>query len=280
MPREIKRQRGRPRGFNTTPEATTIQSLDRALRVLKCVSGADGLSLTEIADQLEESPSTVYRILSTLDVHGMVELQRDSQLWQIGLESFLLGSRFLGRTNLPEQSRPFMRDLMEMSGETANLAIAEGREVIFVSQVETHQPIRAFFRPGTRGPIHASGIGKAILAFLDEAQRQTLLSGWELERFTDRTITDHARLDAALTEIRHQGFAVDDEERTDGMRCIAAPVFNEFGEAIAGISVSGPGVRVTPERVGELGPEVRSAAHAVTRAIGGKPPAGSLSLVG
>ena len=95
----------------------------------------------------------------------MVEVQPATQLWFVGQEAFRIGSAFLGRTSLVEQARGVMHALMAETGETANLAIADGGQVIFISQVETHEPIRAFFRPGTRGPIHASGIGKALLAY-------------------------------------------------------------------------------------------------------------------
>ena len=133
-----------------------------------------------------------------------------------------------------------MRELMAATGETANLAIADGGQVVFISQVETHEPIRAFFRPGTRGPIHASGIGKALLAYQPPEAVERIMREQGLVAFTARTITDRARLMAELDEIRARGWAIDDEERTEGMRCIAAPIFNEFREAMAGVSISGP----------------------------------------
>ena len=267
-----KRTRGRPRGFNTNAEATTIQSLDRALHILKVLAGSEGMSLTELAESSGQSPATVYRVLSTFATHGMVEFQPDQQLWFVGREAFRIGSAFLGRSNLVEQARAEMRSLMAETGETANLAIAEGGQVMFLSQVETHEPIRAFFRPGTRGPIHASGIGKALLAWYPADRIDRIVRDEGLAAFTPRTITDRDRLVEELAEIRERGWALDDEERTEGMRCVAAPIFNEFREAVAGVSISGPVVRMTGGRGVDYGARVRSAAERITRAIGGTAP--------
>lgn len=266
-----KRSRGRPRAFNAQPEATTIQALDRAMQILKVLSTAEGMSLTELADASAQAPATVYRVLTTFEAHGIVEFQPAEQLWFIGQEAFRIGSAFLGRSNLVEQARGVMRDLMVETGETANLAIADGGQVVFLSQVETHEPIRAFFRPGTRGPIHASGIGKALLAFYPPERIGRIIRDQGLAAFTAHTITDPVRLHAELRAIRANGWASDDEERTEGMRCIAAPIFNEFREAIAGVSISGPSVRMGSDRGVDYGATVRAAADRITRAIGGAP---------
>lgn len=273
METSLKRQRGRPKAFNANPGQTTIQALDRAVAILKVMAEREGMSLTELAEASGQAPATVYRVLSTFEAHGMVEVDPGTQLWFVGQEAFRIGSAFLGRTSLVEQARGVMHALMAETGETANLAIADGGQVVFISQVETHEPIRAFFRPGTRGPIHASGIGKALLAHLPVEAVDRIVAEQGLAAFTARTITGRAVLDAALAEIRAAGFAVDDGERTEGMRCVAAPIFNEFREAIAGVSVSGPTVRMDRVSLAVLGAGVRAAAERITRAIGGRPAA-------
>ncbi len=264
------RARGRPRAFNTKTGDNLVQSLDRALVVLKTVAAGGGLSLTEIAEQAGQSPSTAYRLLLTLQKHDMVEFDEQAQLWHTGIEAFRIGSSFLGRTRLVEQARPVMQRLMTTTGETANLAIIDREEVVFISQVETHEPIRAFFRPGTRGPVHASGIGKALLAFLPDGKAAALIDGRPLDAFTPGTITDPDLLRKELRLTRERGWSVDDEERTLGMRCIASPIFDQFGEAIAGVSLSGPTVRVGRHRDAEFGELVSAAAADITRAIGGR----------
>jgi IclR family acetate operon transcriptional repressor len=264
-----KRQRGRPRAFSPSPEAGPVQSLDRALRILAIVAEGSGLSLSEIAARSGLAASTAYRMLTTLEAHGMVEFDRTDQLWSIGVETYRMGAAFLRRRKLVDRARVVMQELMEKTGETANLGVAEDDCVVFVSQVETHQAIRAFFRPGTRSSFHASGIGKAVLAHLPPERVAAIIRKTGLEGFTQKTLSSPAALARDLTEIQERGWSVDDEERHPGMRCIAAAIFNEFGEPIGGVSVSGPTVRITPERLGAVGPLVRDAAAEITGMIGG-----------
>jgi IclR family transcriptional regulator, acetate operon repressor len=165
-----------------------------------------------------------------------------------------------------------MHEMMEETGETINLGIEDDGEVIFISQIESHGALRAFFRAGSRAHMHASGVGKALLAQMPDDHVRAVLHKRGLTRFTDHTLTTAADLFRDLAETRRRGWAVDDEERTLGMRCVAAPIFNEYGEAIAGVSLSGPTVRVTPERAAELGPLVKRAAASITASIGGQSP--------
>jgi IclR family acetate operon transcriptional repressor len=264
-----KRQRGRPRAFNGPTEANSVQSLDRALRILAIVAEGSGLSLSEIAEASGLAASTAYRMLTTLENHGMVEFDKTDQLWSIGVETYRMGAAFLRRRKLIDRARTVMQELMEKTGETANLGLAEDDCVVFVSQVETHQTIRAFFRPGTRTAFHASGIGKAVLAHLDSDRVAVIARKAGLEAFTDKTLSSLSALAHDLEAIKARGWSVDDEERNLGMRCVAAAIFNEFGEPIGGVSVSGPTVRVTPERVAQIGPVVRGAAAQITAMIGG-----------
>jgi IclR family acetate operon transcriptional repressor len=268
-----KRQRGRPRAFNAKPDAGAVQSLDRGLRILGIVSAGDGLSLSEVAAASGLPASTAYRMLSTLEAHGMVEFDKNEQLWSVGVGTYRIGTAFLRRRKLVDRSRLIMQNLMEETGETANLGVAEDDCVVFVSQVETHQAIRAFFRPGQRSPFHASGIGKAVLAHLPAERVTAIIRKAGLETFTPKTLADGPALTSDLAVIRARGWSLDDEERHPGMRCVAAAIFNEFGEPLGGVSVSGPTVRMTEQRVAEIGPRVREAAAKITAMIGGMPPA-------
>jgi IclR family acetate operon transcriptional repressor len=266
-----KRSRGRPKSFHDKTAENTVQSLDRALSILKVVAGSRGLTLTELAQESGQSTPTVYRVLTTLATHGFVETEEPSQVWHIGAGAFRVGSEFLRRTRLAERSRQPMDRLMRATGETANLGIERSNQVLFLGQVETPQTIRAFFAPGTLSPMHSSGIGKAMMAWYPPARVQAIVAGG-LDRYTDRTITTPDRLLADLERTRAQGFALDDQERTDGMRCVAAPIFNTYGEAVAGLSVSGPAFRLPRAAAIELGAMVRAAANEVTEATGGRQP--------
>ncbi|MCU0884262.1 MAG: IclR family transcriptional regulator [Beijerinckiaceae bacterium] len=266
-----KRTRGRPR-LAAVPDAGAVQSLDRAITLLRLVSDGSGLSLTEISRLSTLPPSTAYRMLTTLQHHGMLEFDEPTQLWFVGVETFRMGSAFLRRRKLVDRGRSILQNLMVATGETANLALGEADGVVFVSQVETHEAIRAFFRPGTRSPYHCSGIGKALLASRSPQVRQAILGGLTFEAFTPKTLTTPGALEADLAGTATRGFAIDDEERNVGMRCVAAAIFDEFGEPVAGISISGPTVRMTDARLAALGASVREAASRITLAIGGSAP--------
>lgn len=267
-----KRSRGRPRSLPSEMQNNTVRALDRGLMLLQALSKQGSATLTDLALRVGMPPSSAHRILATLQKHCFVEFDEATQEWTVGIEAFRVGSSYLARTNLVEAARKVMHRLVDETGETANLAIADGGDVVFVSQVETPNPIRAFFRPGTRGPMHASGVGKALLANLARKDIEKIFQKTGLPEFTPKTLTSPEALFAALADTQKRGWSFDDEERYSGMRCVAAAVYNSFGEAFAGISVSGPTVRFPDNTVSELGPKVRRAANELTAMIGGKLP--------
>ena len=258
---------GRPRAFNDKTEQNTIKSLDRALSVLTTLSKNQNKTLTDLSKELGESPSTIYRILSTMALHQIVESDDKLQTWNIGPGSFQIGSSFLRRTSLVETSRPFLRSLMEETGETANLGIENNGNVLFLSQVETHAPIRAFFPPGTLSPLHASGIGKVLLTQYNRSKLEKFVKAG-LESFTHHTKSTLELIQEDMAITLERGYAVDDQERNIGMRCIAAPIKNAFGEVIAGISVSGPTSRVEKDQIENLSKSVVQTAKTVSKALG------------
>ncbi|MEM7641855.1 MAG: HTH-type transcriptional regulator BhcR [Pseudomonadota bacterium] len=262
------RNRGRPKAWDDKTGQNTVKALDRAISALDHLSTLPGATLSKIADDLDQSAATIYRILVTLEARGLVEFDAVAQLWHIGPQAFLIGARYLRRTSVVERARPILRRLMEATGETANLGIARNDHVLFVSQVESHASIRAFFPPGTLSPMHASGIGKALLAQMSEERLAHLVARSPLERFTDRTLTDLDALQSDLQIARARGYAIDDEEKNDGMRCIAAPVFDWHGEAVAGLSASGPVSRVSIEQTPALAQAVTEAAADLSAALG------------
>ena len=267
-----KRPRGRPRSVATDATPGTVQALDRGLTLLRVLANARNITLSDLAVRTEMPPSSTHRILSTLQKHGYVEFDETTQEWMIGIEAFRIGNTYLVRTNLVEAARKTLRWLMEETGETANLGIADSGDVVFVDQVETHNPIRAFFRPGTRGHMHSSGIGKALLSDMPRREVEKIIRAKGQPEFTSKTLTSSEQLFNDLATTRDRGWSIDDEERYSGMRCVASTIYNSFGEAVAGISVSGPTVRFPNDVISELGPRVKHAADEVTSAIGGKPP--------
>lgn len=266
------RPRGRPRAFTDKTDQNTVQALDRALGLLEVLAASPGRTLSDLAAETGQAVATVFRALVTLQGHGMVEVEEPGQLWHIGGGAFRVGSAFLRRTKVVERARAPMDALMRETGETANLGVEVGDEVLFLSQVETHEVIRAFFPPGTKAPMHVSGIGKALLAWYPEDRVRGILKRRGLERFTSLSHTSEAALLRDLARTRDRSFAIDDQERAEGMRCVAAPIFNAYGEPVAGLSVSGPAFRMGLSQADRIGTLVRTAADQVTAATGGVQP--------
>ncbi len=251
--------------------AGQVQSLTRALALLRAIARShDGLTLTEVAHTVGLPPSTAHRLLTTLQQARFVRFDPIGHLWQVGVEAFAVGNAFARTRDVVMMARPLMRRLMEESGETVNLYVAdEGGEAVCMAQVECRQLMRAISRPGGRVKMHCSGAGKAILAWLGERELAKVLERHGLPRATERTVVTPKALRADLELVRRRGYAVDDEEHAVGLRCVAAPILDEHGLPLAGLSVSGPTARVPDHRVSLLGALVAQAAASVTAEIGG-----------
>ncbi|WP_027833889.1 IclR family transcriptional regulator [Maritalea myrionectae] len=250
-----------------------VQSLDRAFGLLNIIADApEGIALGALAQQADLAPSTTHRLLGALEGQGMVAFDAQAGAWQIGLGAFQIGAAFLHRREFVAAARAPMRRLMQESGETVNLAILNRGTVVFVAQIECDEVMRMAVKIGSVGPLHASAVGKAMLAFGAAEEVDNLTANLHFPRLTDKTILDLPAFENELETVKNQGFAVDDEEQSLGLRCIAAPVFNEFAEPVCALSISGPTVRVTQERTAELAEMVINAAHRVTTKLGGKFP--------
>ena len=264
-----QRKRGRPAQAGAVTAPGAVQSLGRALDLMESVAMAEqGAGLTELAKATGLAPSTAHRLLKTLQQRRYVSHDAERGLWFIGVQSFTVGAAFLRTRNVVAAARPVMRQLMEDSGESVSLAVLDGVDVVYLAQIECRAMMRALARPGGRAPQHCSGVGKALLASLGEAERAPLYARVEFTRYTAHTLTDPAALDAALRPVAAQGYAVDDEEFALGLRCVAAAICDEYGEPVAAISCSGPTARVTVDRVAPLGRLVAAAAADIAAALG------------
>ncbi len=253
-----------------------VRSLTRALRLMRHLAeSGDGMSLTELSEAASLPPSTTHRLLTTLESERFVRPEAQGGLWRIGVAAFFVGTAFARSRDKLSLVRPYLRRLMEMSGETANLFVESDGEAICIGQIESRHAMRAITGVGGRVLLHSSGAGKVLLAHMEPKRRQRIAGTMALPRETQRTITDRARLEAALDEILDQGYGVDDEEHALGLRCVAAPVFDELGRAVAAISISGPSARISPDRLPMLGRMVSQAASEATRDYGGSVPTAS-----
>ncbi|WP_246148437.1 IclR family transcriptional regulator domain-containing protein [Skermanella pratensis] len=253
--------------------AGPVQALSRSLDLLECIAAAgDGVGSAELAALTGQPPSTAHRLLKNLEQRGYVAFDEDRGRWFIGVQAFTVGGAFLRRRNHALIARPVMRRLMEESGETVNLAVEDKGEAVILTQVECRKMMRALSQPGTRAPLYCSGVGKALLAALPEEEALAVLKSLPLRRITDRTLTGPDELARDLAATRKRGFAIDDEEHSVGLRCVAAAVHDEHGRPLCALSISGPAVRIPDGRIAELGVLVGRAAGEITRAVGGAVP--------
>ncbi|MEO0671610.1 MAG: IclR family transcriptional regulator [Pseudomonadota bacterium] len=273
----MSRTRSKPRG---RPPAASVASstgpaargLDNALALLDVIAASDGILLTEAAQRAGVAPSTAHRVLTTLEAHGFLRQDTEHEDWRIGVKAFEVGNAFLRDRKVADVGRPIMTELMEATGETVNLSLPMDDTVVFVAQVETHNALRAFERPGNRAPLHASASGKLVLAHMTQKARTATLHRTGLETFTPATRSAVSDLAADLDAAIARGFAIEVGEQADGLTCVAAPIYNEHGDLTSCLSVSGPVTRMDEVRRFEIGPQARRAADAITRAIGGRQP--------
>jgi len=252
-----------------------VQSLTRGLSLLEALARAEGgLTLTDLAQRVQLAPSTAHRLLATLEKMGYVYQGGEMGRWYIGLQAFTVGTSFLANRDFVAQSHPYMRRLMEQSGETANLGIIDGTEAVFIDQVQCREMMRTIVKLGSRVPLHASGVGKAIFAALPDDQIDAILKVKGLPRITANTITSPETMWASVRVIRQRGWSFDDEEHALGTRCVAAPIYDEHADVLGAISLAGPSSRLPDERIKQLGPVVAHTAEELTHRLGGRWPHG------
>lgn len=273
-PVPVKRGK-KPRGTaaNAAPAGGQVQSLTRGLTLLELIADSHGsVALTELAQQAGLPNSTTHRLLSTMQQQGFVRQVGDLGLWTIGAHAFVVGSSFLQSRNLLALVHPVLRSLMEASGETVNLAVLDlsDHQAVIIDQVQCSQLMRMSAPIGGKLPMHASGAGKAFLAHLSDEQVTTLLHQKGLHYYTPKTLMSPQSLKENLAQVRKAGFSFDDEEHALGLRCVAAPIYDEHGEAFAALSISGPIARMTDDRITELGALVIREARQVTLAYSGR----------
>jgi len=225
----------------------TIQSVDRAIEILRCFEQEEKLGVSEISKLLGLHKSTVFGLVNTMASHRLLEKAPESEKYRLGIELFRLGANV--RSGIREIGAPHVRQLMEATGETANLVVPDGCDVVYVEKKESPHSMRICTSIGQRLPMYCTAVGKVILAYMDEKQRETVVRGLKLTPRTDNTISTRAELFAQLERVRQNGYAIDDEELEYGLVCIAVAILGLSGEPVAALSVSGPKQRMTQEKI-------------------------------
>lgn len=226
-----------------------VQSVDRVVQILKCFTEKrPELKLTEISDELGLNKSTVHGLINTLKYHGLIDQDEDTQRYRLGIYLMRLGDLVSSSIDIIGIARPFIVYLCNQVEETVHLGRLDDLEVIYIDKVESTQSMRISSARGARNPAYCTGVGKAMLAYLDKKKlNQILPEKWE--GFTPTTITEKEKLLIELEKVRESGFAFDFEEKDIGLTCVAAPIFDHAGKVNYAISVSGPSIRMTDEKI-------------------------------
>lgn len=244
--------------------AKPVGVLTKMFQIVKTLGQASApLPLRELSRLTRVHPSTAYRVLAHLGRHGWIE--RDQH------RGYLLGRNLkqalhptAREVKLREISRPFFWGLWKYTGETVNLAVLDGAEVVYLDALESAHDLRIVTNIGMHAVFYRTALGKAIAAYLRAQQRQRLLSAVELQAFTPKTVCTREALEKDLEQTRRRGYAVDDEESHLGVRCLGAPILNAAGESVAALSISGPTSRITLDRIADFGNAVHEAAREIS----------------
>jgi DNA-binding IclR family transcriptional regulator len=247
-----------------------IKSLVKTLRLLKLFSPQRReWTAEDMAGALGFHKSSVQRILATLEQEGFLSRTRQRRSeYRLGPEILFLGNLAEMGLELRTAARPAMEALVRRVAETCYLCVADQDQCLYIECVECSQPIRIINQVGQRNPLHCTGVGKALMSGMSDAEIERLIAVHGLKAYTRNSITDPAALRRELASIRESGIALDNEELNPGVKCVAAPIRNFSGAVVASISLSGPTQRFTPAAMRRFEKEVRSAAAEISRSLG------------
>ncbi len=236
-----------------TKPGNLVQTIERVAAILDIVGrNAQGIAIKDLSAKLHLPKGTVHRLLSSLAYFGYIRQDAKKNNYFLGLKLLELGNLIADQLDLRRIAKPLLLGLVEKVRETAHMVILERNEVVYIDKIETVQDTSALkmvSRVGSRNLAHSCAVGKVLLSHLSPDELDKLIAEKGLPQKTEHTITDTVILKEHLVTVKNQGFAIDNEESEIGIRCVAAPIFDGKGKAIAAISISGPAFRVTIMRI-------------------------------
>jgi DNA-binding IclR family transcriptional regulator len=245
-----------------------VNSVHKAVGILSLLSRHDGLGVTEISRQLEIPKSSVHSILETLESEQLVERAAESRKFHLGVRLIELGNQAQAELDIVKVASPFLKQLNQETDETVHLTLLDNDEVLYVDCLESKKRLRTYSVIGIRAPLYCTSVGKAMLAFQPEEEIERIIHAVPLIRMTEQTITNPDALREELAAIRERGYAVDNMEHEEHLRCVGAPIFDAAGHAFASVSISGPDQRNTLERIPEIAELVTATAAEISSRFG------------
>ncbi|OES43833.1 IclR family transcriptional regulator [Domibacillus iocasae] len=248
-----------------------VKSVARALDIIALVSASrTGLGVTEIANQMDINKSSVFRTLATLEQYGYIEKKEETGRYRIGYAFLDVSSKLLDSLDVRAEAQDVLRQLETETNEVVHLVVYDSGEVVYIEKLDGHEALRMHSKVGKRAPVHCTSVGKAILAHLPAAEVVGILDRKGLPVHTEHTITTKESFLKELAHVKKEGYALDLEENEPGIRCIAAPVFDHNGAVAAAVSISGPTLRMTDERLVPLQKRMIQAGKDISKRLGWK----------
>lgn len=230
-----------------------VKSVARALDILQIVSShKQGIGVTEIAKQIDINKSSVYRILTTLAHYGYIEQDGETGKYKLGYKCLEMSTKLLESIDLRKEALPFLMELEKYTNEVIHLVVYDQGEVVYIEKLEGNETLRMHSQVGKRASMHCTSVGKAILSQLPEHKVEEIIEKKGLPAHTEYTITNKEKLLEELKKVRENGYALDLQENEYGITCIAVPIFDHLGKVAAAVSISGPTMRMTNERLEQL----------------------------
>ena len=251
---------------------SNVQSIERAFTILEILSKhPKGIKLTEIAAEASLSKGTVHRLLATLLNLNYVRQDQETERYRMGYQVISLATHFLDDHDLITSSRPHLLQLSQEINETVHLCIEDNGMALYIDKIESTQPIAMYSRVGSKAPMYCTAVGKMMLAGMDHEKYETVVSTFDFKKLTPYTIDSVEKLTEEIKRIKDQSYAIDDQEITEGVRCIACPIYDFNQKTIGSFSVSGPMNRISYDFLEEtLILEVRETAARISREFGWK----------
>lgn len=245
-----------------------VQSVERTLDLLEYLARSSSwVGISELSNATGQPVGTIHRLLKTLVGRKYVVRDSHTRRYALGPAFRLLADAGLQTIDWSEIGTPLLRELVEISGETANLAVMEGNRAVYVAQAQSLRMVRMFTELGNRVPLHCTGCGKVLLAYQPDSVIASIIAETGLPGYTDKTITDAGQFQQELEMIRQQGYAVDNGEQEEGVRCLAVPVYGPKGKVVAAMSISGPSSRLDSRRTPALLPHLKRISAAISSAL-------------
>jgi DNA-binding IclR family transcriptional regulator len=246
-----------------------MKSLNKSLDIIDAVSELGSAGIREISSKTGFPPATTHRIAATLVKRQFFNQDPVTKNYSLSLRFLELGTKVQQQFDLPAIARPYLQKLMSKTGQSANLAIWDGDSVVYLDQVQNdNSMLKIFTRLGTRVPLYSTGVGKMLLSRWSKTDLDSYLKRTHLIPYTPNTLVSRTQILKELDRISARGFAVDNEEMEEGVRCVAALVFDHRRQVAAAISISGAAMRITPDRIEHFGEKVKQCALDISCDLG------------